>query len=131
MNVRFDSPKASSGDLSLSAPIVIDGFKSGGGSGADHLGGNNCQGFGNGFPSTCRNNACQITGGGTAVTPDGFDPTNYSATCNALTPSTKSCPLPRDAYAPGSTTLPIVTTSNAAWSQMEIGNGPNVADLNL
>jgi Flp pilus assembly protein TadG len=41
MNVRFDSPFGS-GDDSLSAPIVIDGFRSAGGSGSNKLGGNNC-----------------------------------------------------------------------------------------
>jgi hypothetical protein len=74
INVRFDQPSSGAGNVdSHAAPIVIDGIK----------------------PRT--------TGGGgvncnqtTTVTPPGFDPSNYSATCNGTTPSTVSCPLPRD-----------------------------------
>jgi hypothetical protein len=133
MNVRFDSPFGS-GDESLSAPIVIAGFKSGGGSGSNHLNGNNCQHYGNGYSGGGAN---EISGPNTVTpeTPSNFDPTNYSATCNLTNPSvtgptpTASCPLPRDPSQAGTNHMPIVTTNNAAWSQIEIGNGPNSADL--
>jgi Flp pilus assembly protein TadG len=98
MNVRFDSP-IGSGDESLSAPIVIDGFKSNG----------------NGFKC----NRIDPNQGGTAQTvtpktPSYFDPNNYSATCNLTTSTTFSCPLPRDRT--------ITNTNN-------IGTGANPTDL--
>jgi Flp pilus assembly protein TadG len=123
MNVRFDSP-VGSGDESVSAPIVIDGTKSAGGSGPNHLNGNNCQHFGKGYPVTCSPpSSCVITGSANAVTPPNFDPTNYSATCNSTTSSAYSCPLPRDR------TFTDVSTGNAAWSPLLVGNGANQTDL--
>jgi len=93
MNVRFDSPIGTS-DQSLSAPVVIDGF----------------------LPSSSDpkcNRYDPTTGKTQQVSPTGFDPTNYSATCNATTSSSFSCPLPRDR---------LVDTTI-------IGGGPNITDL--
>jgi Flp pilus assembly protein TadG len=109
MNVRFDSP-IGSGDQSLSAPIVIAGFNPGGS-------GNNCQHFGKGYPETCGPSTCVITGSGTRAYPAGFDPTQYSVTCNSATPTTSSCPLPRDQ------TFTDLSTGNAAWSNLLLGGG--------
>jgi Flp pilus assembly protein TadG len=115
MNVRFDSP-VGSGDESVSAPIVIAGFQPGGGSGSNHLNGNNCQHYGNGYNG---GGASEISGPNsvTPVYPPGFDPTNYS--CPSGTGF--SCPLPRD------TTFTNVSTGNAAWSPILIGSG--ISDL--
>jgi Putative Flp pilus-assembly TadE/G-like len=89
INVRFDQPNGS-GDASTSAPIVIDGLS-----------------------PTGAGNSCKKPG---LVTPTNFDPTNYSATCNAATPSDVSCPLPRD-------------RSLTAVGSSGIGQGPNLTDL--
>jgi hypothetical protein len=79
INVRFDSPFGT-GDLSLSSPVVIDGYK----------------------PTMdkgdCKHYEVTGTGSGLAensVMPPGFDPKNYGATCDGST-GTYSCPLPRD-----------------------------------
>ena len=101
MNVRFDSPMGT-GDESLSAPIVIDGFKS------------------NGNNFNC--NRVDPNQGGTAqsvtpkapLAPSNFDPNNYSATCNSTTSTIFSCPLPRDRT--------LTNTNN-------IGTGPDLTDL--
>jgi Flp pilus assembly protein TadG len=86
INVRFDQPQGTSGDLSTTAQVLIDG------SATTKAPGNNCK----------------IT----VNTPPGFNPNNYTATCNLSTSSAVSCPLPRDR----------TLTSN-------IGNGPNLLDL--
>ena len=108
MNVRFDSPIAS-GDESLSAPIVINGFNQGGG-----INGYSC-------------NRIDPNQGGTGVpaTPTGFQQSDSNATAydNACNNNPGSCPLPRDRV------LTVVSTGNAAWSQVIMGNGPNSTDL--
>jgi Flp pilus assembly protein TadG len=106
MNVRFDSP-VGSGAESLSAPIVIDGFNS------------------NGSGFNCNRIDPNQGGSGTPATPAGFaqtdtNPTAYDNACNN---NPGSCPLPRDR------TFINLSTGNAAWSQMLVGNGPNIADL--
>ena len=109
MNVRFDSPIAS-GDESLSAPIVIDGFTDNGGGYA------------------CNRIDPNQGGTGTPATPAGFKqtdtpPNDYNAYDTTCTPGNGSCPLPRDRV------LTTVSTGNAAWSQVIMGNGPNLTDL--
>ena len=106
MNVRFDSPIAS-GDESLSAPVVIDGFKS------------------NGNNYNCNRVDPNQGGSGVPATPAGFaqtdtNPTAYDNACNN---NPGSCPLPRDR------TFTNLSTGNAAWSQVLMGNGPNLTDL--
>ena len=116
MNVRFDSPVANSGDLSLSAPIVISGFKPSNQSGT--LTGNNCN-----REDPLLNYQNPYDGHGINAKPPGFDPANYSATCNAGTSTTYSCPLPRDRV------MTVVSPGNANWAGVEMGNGPNQTDL--
>ena len=120
MNVRFDSPIAS-GDKSLSAPIVITGFNQGGGAN-----GFSCNRIdpiqgGNGTPAT----PCTGSNMPTGCPAGGFQQTDsnasaYDTACNSFP---GSCPLPRDR------TLTTVSTGNAAWSQVVMGNGANTADL--
>ena len=101
MNVRFDSPIAS-GDQSLSAPVVIDGFTSSGS-------GFNCNRY---APSQGGSGQPTPAGSGpdwSQYTDASGVPANYSTLCS--TPST-SCPLPRDR----------TITNN-------MGNGVNAADL--
>ena len=103
MNVRFDSPIAS-GDQSLSAPVVIDGFTSSGS-------GFNCNRY---APSQGGSGQPTPAGSGpdwSQYTDASGVPANYGTLCS--TPST-SCPLPRDR----------TITNN-------MGNGVNAADLQL
>lgn len=79
INVRFDSPFGA-GDMALSSPVVIDGYKP-----------TNDKG-------DCKHYEVTANGSGAVVNdvrPPGFDPSHYSATCNGSTGS-YSCPLPRD-----------------------------------
>jgi Flp pilus assembly protein TadG len=118
MNVRFDGPIAS-GDESLSAPIVIDGF-------TDNGGGFSCNRIdpaqgGTGTPAT----PCTGSNMPTGCPSGGFQQTDtnasaYDTACNSFP---GSCPLPRDRV------LTTVSTGNAAWSQVIIGKGANTADL--
>jgi Flp pilus assembly protein TadG len=112
MNVRFDSPVGSR-DESLSAPIVINGFQSGGS-------GFSCNRI---DPNISQPPGSQ--GNGIDARPIGFaqtdtDPTAYDTACNN---NPGSCPLPRDRN------LTVVSTGNAAWSQVVMGSGPNLSDL--
>lgn len=75
INVRFDSPFGT-GDMSLSSPVVIDGYT----------------------PATdkgdCKHYEVTNSGSGeviNGVLPPGFDPSNYSATCKGEN-SSYSCP---------------------------------------
>src|SRR4029077_11397240 len=101
MNVRFDSPQAA-GDQSLSAPVVIDGFKSSGS-------GYNCNRI---DPNLCPppGNTCS----GIPATPSGFAQADSNSTAydNSCTNNPGSCPLPRDR----------TITNN-------VGNGVNASDL--
>ena len=120
MNVRFDSPIAS-GDKSLSAPIVITVLtrvvapmvsvaialipsRVAIGTPATPCTGSN-------MPSGCPAGGFQQTDSNASA---------YDTACNSFP---GSCPLPRDR------TLTTVSTGNAAWSQVVMGNGANTADL--
>jgi hypothetical protein len=126
MNVRFDSPIAS-GDESLSAPIVIDGFQSGGsGFNCNRIDPNISQppgSQGNGVPATPCTGSNMPTGcpSGGFQQADTNNGSNYDTACGNSFPG--SCPLPRDRV------LTVVSTGNAAWSQVIMGNGPNSTDL--
>jgi Flp pilus assembly protein TadG len=139
MNVRFDSPFGS-GDDSLSAPIVIDGFISSGGTGPNGLNGNKCNRLDpgntwdvtdagcpnsancNGIPAVPCFNATSFGGsnrtsagcGGQTFAQTDVNPSAYDTACNLPSTDTGfgSCPLPRDQ----------TFTNN-------VGNGPNTADL--
>lgn len=79
INARFDSPFGT-GDLSLSAPVVIDGYR-------PTLDKGDCKHY-----EVVNNGSGAVEN---SVTPPGFDPSNYGATCGGST-GTYSCPLPRD-----------------------------------
>jgi Flp pilus assembly protein TadG len=82
VNVRFDQPQATSGDLSTSAPEVIDGITSRGG-------GNSCSGQGSAVPTN-------------------FDPTipPYTGGTNGCV-GAGSCPMPRDVAIANETTATV------------------------
>ena len=118
MNVRFDSPVGPR-DESLSAPIVVDGFKS-------NSKGFNCNRIdpnqgGTGIPATPCTGSNMPTGcpSGGFQQADTNNGSNYDTACSFP----GSCPLPRDRV------LTVVSTGNAAWSQVVMGNGPNTTDL--
>ncbi len=80
MNVRFDSPFGSGnncGNDCVSAPIVIDGFQSWGGTGPNHLNGSQCNRIDPGDPPVTwdPNNSCPISS---------VNGTPSSANCNGI-----------------------------------------------
>jgi Flp pilus assembly protein TadG len=139
MNVRFDSPFGS-GDDSVSAPIVIDGFKSSGGTGPNGLNGNKCNRLDpgntwdvtdagcpngancNGIPAVPCFNATSFGGsnrtsagcGGQTFAQTDVNFSAYDTACGLASTDAAfgSCPLPRDQ----------TFTNN-------VGNGPNTLDL--
>ena len=107
INVRFDSPFGT-GDSSLSSPVVITGYKP-----------MNDKG-------DCKHYEVTSTGSGAVVNsvmPPGFDPSNYSATCDGST-GTYSCPLPRDRVFEKTFDSGSAFSSGLVW-----GQGANETDL--
>ena len=108
MNVRFDSP-VGSGDESLSAPIVIDGFKS----------------SGSGF--SCNRVDPNQGGNGTPATPSGFQQADSNSTAydNSCNDNPGSCPLPRDRTITNNMGNGVnVTDLQAYWKNHHSGSLP-------
>lgn len=108
INVRFDSP-IGTGDLSLMAPLPIDGLTAG-------TFGGDCISKVSATPNTSTGIAFSQ--------PASATDSSYANYCKATTNG--SCPFPRDR---SFTTVTRTTATSNNWKSMQIGSGPNPLDL--
>lgn len=110
MNVRFDSP-ISSGDGSLSGPIVIDGLTK----------------TGNNYNCANTVSATPTSNGYTFAQPTSNSDQTYENYCKFANPNSASCPFPRDRQF---TNVTRTTAANGdSYQNIIKGNQVNAADL--
>jgi len=114
MNVRFDSPIDNSGDGTVSAPVVINGFNPG-----PRTNSPQCNRIDPAITGPQQNQGNGIPAEHQPFSQTDTNPTAYQASCAAG----GSCPLPRDR-----TFTNPASGNNTPWNNFPLGNRPNLTD---